>query len=210
MIGTERAVRGLSTLAWADLLVKAALFALLAAAVLNPTMPQFAGKAMEGRALIFPIAVLLVPAIWWLRLRDRPFPVLVDLLVTLPFLIDTAGNALNLYDTVDHWDDLNHLVNWAIVTTPIAILLRELPLGRLNRVALAFCFAVTAAVLWEFAEYVTFIHDSPELATAYTDTLGDLALGMTGGLIASLAVALLPVVPGPDGRLRRWAAPARP
>ena len=35
---------------------------------------------------------------------------------------------------------------------------------------------VVTAILWEFAEYLTFIRHSHELATAYTDTLGDLAL----------------------------------
>jgi hypothetical protein len=43
--------------------------------------------------------------------------------------------------------------------------------------------------LWEFAEYFTFVRNSPELATAYTDTLGDLALGLTGSIIAAVLVA---------------------
>jgi hypothetical protein len=43
------------------------------------------------------------------------------------------------------------------------------------------------AILWEIAEYLTFIHDSSELATAYTDTLGDLALGLTGSVVAAVA-----------------------
>jgi hypothetical protein len=47
------------------------------------------------------------------------------------------------------------------------------------------------AVLWEFAEYFTFIRDSPEEETAYTDTLGDLALGLSGSAIAALVTAWL-------------------
>jgi hypothetical protein len=48
------------------------------------------------------------------------------------------------------------------------------------------------AVLWEFAEYFTFIRNSPELRTAYTDTLGDLALGLAGStLAAALTVTVL-------------------
>ena len=172
-----------------DVAIKLVLFALLLVAVLNPDLPQFAGKAMAGRAIAFPIAALLVPAIWWLGFRDRPFPVLVDLLWTLPFLIDTVGNALNLYDTVDHWDDLNHFFNWFLVTSAASLVIRDLGLARWNRIALAVGFAVTMAVLWEFAEYVTFIHDSPELATAYTDTLGDLLMGSLGGLLAAVLVA---------------------
>ena len=47
------------------------------------------------------------------------------------------------------------------------------------------------AVLWEFAEYYTFIRDSPELETAYTDTLGDLALGLSGSVIAAALTATI-------------------
>ena len=34
----------------------------------------------------------------------------------LPFAIDMFGNFANLYDTIDWWDDVNHLVNWAILS----------------------------------------------------------------------------------------------
>ena len=40
-------------------------------------------------------------------------------------------------------------------------------------------------ILWEFGEYLAFIRDSPQLATAYTDTLGDLLLGLSGATIAA-------------------------
>ena len=33
------------------------------------------------------------------------------------------------------------------------------------------------AILWEIGEYFAFIRNSSELATAYTDTLGDMAAG---------------------------------
>jgi len=47
------------------------------------------------------------------------------------------------------------------------------------------------AILWELLEYVTFIRNSPELTTAYHDTLGDLAMGLSGSTIAALGTALL-------------------
>ena len=61
--------------------------------------------------------------------------------------------------------------------------------GRLSRIVvagLAVGFGAVTAVLWEFLEYVTFIRHSSELRTAYTDTLGDLALGLTGSAAAAL------------------------
>ena len=178
-----------------DLAVKLATAGLLAWAVLSPDLPQFQGKAFTGRAIAYPVALLALPILWWLLARRRiPFPVVSDILIGLPFLIDVLGNALNLYDTVDWWDDLNHLLNWALHTAAIALLLRHGVWTPPTRVALAFCWAVTTAVLWELAEYVTFVPNSPEAATAYADTLLDLALGMLGGLIAAILVARLPAI----------------
>jgi hypothetical protein len=184
-----------------DIAVKMATIALLAWAVLSPDLPQFQGKAFTGRAIAYPVALLALPLLWWLLGRRRlPFPVVADILIGLPFLIDVAGNALNLYDTIEWWDDLNHFVNWALHTAAIGLLLRRGTWTPPTRAALAFCWAVTTAVLWELAEYVTFVPNSPEAATAYADTLLDLVLGMLGGLIAAILVARLPLItPTPTG-----------
>jgi hypothetical protein len=178
---------------WLDLGVKAALVGLLLFAVARPDLPQFQGKAMTGRALAYPLAALVVPAGWWLARRRRgrplPYPYAVDVLLVLPFLIDTAGNALDLYDRVAWWDDLNHLLNWGILVAACGQLLLRLPVGRWATAGLAVGFGAVTAIVWEFVEYVTFVRDSPELATAYTDTLGDLALGLTGSCVAAAVTA---------------------
>ena len=183
---------------------------LLLWAVANPDLPQFQGKAFAGRAVAYPAALLLVPLGWWVfglgRIR---YPFAADLLFGLPFLIDVVGNTLNLYDTIDWWDDANHLANWALHTGAFGLLLRYGQWGRATRAALAFGYAATSAVLWEFAEYVTFVPDSPEAATAYADTLLDLALGMLGGLVAAIVTARLPGI-RPDGvSLRDMGSPSR-
>jgi hypothetical protein len=174
----------------ADLAVKLATVALLGWAVLNPDLPQFQGKAFTARAIVYPAALLLVPLSWWVfGSRTIKFPFAADILFGLPFLIDVGGNALNLYDTIEWWDDANHLVNWALQTAAVGLLLRYGEWSTATRAALAFGYAVTAAVLWEFAEFVTFVPDSPEAASAYADTLLDLALGMLGGLVAAIATS---------------------
>ena len=57
-------------------------------------------------------------------------------------------------------------------------------------------FGATTAILWEIAEYLAFIRNSPELATAYSDTLGDLGLGLADSSLAALFVA----IPSPPRR----------
>jgi len=180
-------------LVWIALAVKIASSGLLVGAVLRPDLPQFQGKAFAGRAIVYPVALLAVPVIWWVVLRRRmAFPVVVDILIGLPFLIDMAGNAMDLYDSVDWWDDANHLVNWAIHTAAIGILLRMTMLSPSVRAGLGVGWAATTAILWELGEYVAFVPNSPEAVTAYGDTLGDLALGLIGGSIAAALVAWWP------------------
>jgi hypothetical protein len=180
--------------------VKLATVGLLLLAMLRPELPQFQDKAFAGRALAYPIALLAVPAIWWLLLRSRiGFPVVVDILIGLPFLIDMAGNALNLYDSIDWWDDANHLLNWAIHTAAIGLLLRMTSLPAAARAGLGLAWAATTAILWELVEFVAFVPNSPEAVTAYGDTLGDLALGLLGGAIAAVLAAWWP---RDHGRLR--------
>jgi hypothetical protein len=178
---------------WLNLAVKSALVALLLFGVFSE-LDRFEGKAMAGRALTYPIAALIVPVTWWFlgrRRRALDYPHALDVLLVLPFLIDVAGNALDLYDTVEWWDDANHFVNWGILTAAFGQLLIRLPVGAMAATGLAVGFGAVTAVLWEFAEYWTFIRNSPELDTAYTDTLGDLALGLSGSTIAALVTAWL-------------------
>ena len=153
-----------------------------------------------------PIAALIVPVAWWLLSRSRPrdYPYALDILLVLPFLIDVLGNATNLYDTISWWDDLNHFVNWAILVSAFGQLLLRLRIERWAAAGLAVGFGAVTAVLWEFGEYYTFIRNSPELWTAYTDTLGDLALGLTGSV---LAAAITVTVLWPEREASRDQAP---
>ena len=62
-------------------------------------------------------------------------------------------------------------------------------------------FGAVTHILWELAEYLTFIRGGPEEDTAYTDTLGDLTLSLSGSVVGALIVARL--APAPADRRRR-------
>jgi hypothetical protein len=177
------------------LTAKAALAALLALAVTFPEWDRFADKAMGVRVAAYPAAVMLVTLVWALRSgrdRSRPFPWDVDLLVTLPFLVDVAGNAADLYDTVTWFDDACHFGNWALLSGAAGVALRRWAGLRPWTLALTCAGAgAIAAILWEFFEYGVFILDTPETVTIYRDTIGDLMLGLAGSTVAGLLVAAL-------------------
>jgi len=153
---------------------------------------QFQGKAMLPRALTYPLAAALVPLWWRLRGRPEPYPHLLDLLVVLPFLIDTAGNALNLYNTTEFFDRFAHWLNWAILVAAFGAIMSVLGLARLNVFALAVGFGTTTHVCWEVIEYGLMQLGAGGLQLTYADTMEDLVLSMLGSVFGAwIAVTVL-------------------
>ena len=180
--------------------LKVAVAALLVFALLNTDWPRFASKAMSARAGIYPL-LIAIPALSWLAARtlarrngrpDPEYPLVADILITIPFVVDLLGNAFNLYDSIDHFDDACHLVNWAILTGAVGtVIVKRRELASWVVVWLLVGFGAITAVLWEIGEYGAFVTKAPEVKTAYSDTIGDLTLGITGSLIAAILTIVL-------------------
>jgi hypothetical protein len=169
---------------------KLLLFGLLLAALVWPDLSGLKGKATGARLVVYPLGAMALPIFWYAVRRGRQaFPWAADLLITVPWLIDLAGNRLNLFDTIGWWDDLMHFVLWGLLTAGVLLAFAPANLSRGMRAMVALGFGTTAAVIWELGEYVAFVRHSAELQTAYTDTLGDLALGTGGALLAGLLTA---------------------
>jgi hypothetical protein len=170
--------------------LKVLLVALVLFALTHLDWERFADKAMTARAVLYPAAAAIVPLVWLLRGRRGPYPGVSDSLLVLPFVIDLAGNALDLYDSITWFDDACHLGNWAILTLAVG-----LPIARRCGpwVTLGLCvgFGATTALVWEVGEYGAFILKTDESVTAYRDTIGDMTLGLTGALVAGLVAFAL-------------------
>jgi glycopeptide antibiotics resistance protein len=175
-------------LLWLNVTVKALLVALLLFSVTSG-LERFNGKAMLARALTYPLAVLVVPAVWHLRGRPRPYPHLVDTLIVAPFLIDTGGNVLDLY-SLWWFDDVAHFLNWLILVSAFALALRRTQLDRLASWSIAVGFGAVTEILWELGEYAVMKLGSSGLQLTYEDTIGDLALGGSGTLLGATVVTL--------------------
>jgi hypothetical protein len=193
MVATTVPTTQVSWIRYGALAAKLLLFGLLLSALIWPDLSGIKGKASTARLVVYPIGAMALP-LWWSaygRAKSklhRRFPWQADLLITLPWLIDLIGNRLNLFDTVSWWDDAMHFILWGLLTAGVLIAFAPRNLSRGLTAFTALGFGATAAVVWEIGEYVAFIRSSPELQTAYTDTLGDLALGTLGALLAGLAV----------------------
>ncbi len=175
-----------------DMTAKAGLVVLLGMALAYPDLGNMRDKAAGLRAVGYPMLSFALPALWFLFWRDRsPFPWLADMLVTITCFTDVLGNRLDLYDTVVWFDDWMHFMNTGLLAAAVVLLtLRRTPsFGVVLERALS--FGVTAAVAWEIAEYFAFLSTSTERNGAYADTLGDLALGTLGVVLAAAAVHAL-------------------
>lgn len=173
-------------------IAKAALALLLLHALVYADLPQYQNKGMFWRILIFPLFALLVPLIYFFSRSKRPYPHLIDLLVVLPFLIDTAGNTANLYDSVDWWDDIMHFVTWVpwVLAFGLTVRLLNNKLGRLNVAMLTLGFGAVTHIIWELLEYVSFITSNPnEMNTAYRDTMGDFVFSLCGSIFGAILVS---------------------
>ncbi len=155
-------------------------------------LSQFAGKGFGYRLIGYPILLAIAPVAWWLRHRDLPkpqWPWAAFTLIALPFLIDVTGNSANLFDTIDIWDNINHYTNWAFLLGGIGLLVARADVRpRWLLILVITGTGAAIAILWEVAEWYTFIRRGTELNGAYEDTLSDEVLGTLGSLTAALIV----------------------
>lgn len=173
-----------------DLAVKAALAVAFAVAIIAaPDVVD--GKNMAARAPIFLAPAVLVPVL--ARVRDwRPYPYLADALLSLPFLLDTLGNLLGFYDRFEATDDVLHFVNWVFLVMAFHAFRYRNVFDHRDAVLLGYGFGAVAIIGWEAFEWLIsdagpFAGDVPDaLSLTYGDTVGDLVISSTGGLVGSL------------------------
>ena len=176
-----------------NIAVKAALFiAFFVAIVFVPDSVD--GKAMPARAPLFLASAVLVPVIGWRR-RWSPYAHTGDLLLASPFLLDTLGNLFGLYDEYPVTDDVLHALNWVLLVGAYHAFRFRNVHDRRDAIFLGYGFGAIAIVWWEILEWLVStdgIGGADGLSLTYGDTVGDLLLSSTGGLLGSmLGVALL-------------------
>ncbi len=146
------------------------------------------GKAMGFRAPLFLAPVVVVPALARLRKWD-PYPHTADVLLAAPFLIDTLGNLLGIYDEYPRTDDVLHALNWVLLVGAFHAFRFRNVHDRRDATLLGYGFGAITIVWWEILEWAVSedgFGGAGGLALTYEDTVGDLFLSSTGGLIGSI------------------------
>ena len=179
---------------YANYLIKFGLVAaFFVAIVFEP--PGAVGKGMEFRAPGFLGSAVFVPVIAKLR-NWEPYPHTADALLAAPFLLDTVANVAGFYESFGPTDDVLHLVNWILLVSAFSAFRFRNVHHSNDAIILGYGFGGLAIIWWEIFEWT--ISDSGPLlgggglSLGYTDTIGDLFLSSTGGLLgAFIALRLL-------------------
>ena len=181
----------MSRRAWLPAIIWLLTVGQLVVAVLASDLPQFDGKAFDWRLATFAPGMLVVPAIWWFvhRGEGRTVPYGAFAVIMSPFLFDVTGNTLNLYDTVDVFDDIAHLVTWFLLCAGIGLVVATRISPTWVVLVAVTGIGAILAIGYELAEWYTFIRFGTNDDDPYEDTLGDLTLGVIGSFLAALLVA---------------------
>ncbi len=168
-----------------NIAMKIGIVAAFAVALLAP-LDHLDGKGMAFRAPLFCGAALVVPILDRWRPRD-PYPHVADAIVVAPFLLDTIGNLAGIYDTLNFTDDVLHTVNWVLLVLAFHAFRFRSASDERDAVFLGAGFGALAIVGWEIAEWIVAETGAGgDLALTYDDTIGDLTLSTTGGVIGSV------------------------
>jgi uncharacterized membrane protein YjdF len=173
-------------------LVKAFVLGIACASIIIPGLHEFEGEAMTGRIIVYVGATLAVPAIWMIGGRRGPYPLWSDWLLMVPILFDVIGNSFHLYGRVDHYDDVAHLIGLAFAAAFVASLFRSRVGDRLALAGIAVAGGMLIGVGIELVEYALFSHTQATGLSAYTDTIGDLAMDVLGAALAAVLILRLP------------------
>lgn len=121
-----------------------------------------------------------------------------DIVSTAVILVAAWSNVIDLYTTLVGWDLVVHFVCTGVLTalTYLALARAEVVPGRgdpgfRTRIPMTLSPAIGLALsaLWEMVEWFGHAVITPTISVGYGDTIGDMAAGGLGALIAGALVA---------------------
>jgi len=192
-----------------NLAVKIVAVGLAVYPLLDPNASHFQGKAMGVRAFVYPWATILIPAVWWLRGRPKPYPYLADIALAFPFAFDAAGNVFGWF-AITGFDAAPHFFGWAALAICFGSAVGPIVGRRWTTFGLVVGFGATIDILWEISEFILSRTGSSGLQLTYENTIQDLAMSLLGATAGAIVVTtVLLRRPGIPATLFGWTAPVR-
>ena len=170
--------------------LKLGVVALTLAPRLRPDSPRFAGKAMGARAVLYPAMMLLIPVTWLVAGQPSPYPVLADIALAIPFLVDAGANLLGLFD-IKGFDAIPHSTGWFLLAISFGLAVAPMAHERWIAFGLVAGFGAIIDVAWEIGEYLLQRSGSSGMNLTYENTIQDLAMSLAGALVGAAVIATL-------------------
>ena len=172
---------------WFNLGMKVAIVVVFAVAILIPP-DVLEGKGMGFRAPLFVGSAALIPLMQRFGRHPRnPYPHIGDGLLVAPFVFDTLGNLFGFYNDYDVTDDVLHFTNWVLLVSAFMAFRYRRTDRNDEAVLVGVGFGAIAIIIWEIMEWaVAETGAGGGLQLTYGDTIGDLTISSTGGLIGAL------------------------
>jgi hypothetical protein len=146
--------------------------------------PQAAGvMALTVPAVLLPRAVAARP--WF------------DILAVSVILVAAWSNVLGLYESVRGWDLVVHAVCTGVLAALAYLVLarsgvvpapRRPGMARRTPIVIVIALGLALSALWEILEWVGTLV-APDIYVAYRDTIGDMAAGGLGTVVAGIVTA---------------------
>lgn len=136
-------------------------------------------------AAVMLLVCLGVTVAWRARL-----PAPLELGTDLVLLLAAWSSVLLLYERLAYWDLVVHFVATAVLAELAFRALerwgRLSAPGAVSHVLVVSALGAGLALLWEYAEFVGNASVDPRVEVGYPDTMGDLAAGSAGALVAGV------------------------
>ncbi|MCS5722660.1 hypothetical protein N1028_05560 [Herbiconiux sp. CPCC 203407] len=145
----------------------------------------------DAGVLAFVLPGLLLPRLLGVRAG-------FDLVYSAVLLVAGWSNVLDLYTSVAWWDVVVHLTCTAVIAVMLYLLLAELGIvphpaearstgarsAPATAVVLTAALGLAVSALWEMVEWFGHAFISSEIFVEYDDTIGDMAIGGLGAVMA--------------------------
>jgi len=174
--------------------------------------PHSFGEYLADGVRALGFVSVIVAAIWWsatdagilaFALPGLMLPRFVgvrpgfDVSYGVVVLIAAWSNVLDLYRVIDWWDIAMHFFATGLISALLYLTLAHRRIvaspggsgfSPVIPAVLVPAFALALSALWEMVEWAGYTFISDEIFVAYDDTIGDMAVGGLGGLVAGLIV----------------------
>ena len=147
----------------------------------------------DAGVLALALPALLVPRLVWVL----PW---FDIVYGITVLAAAWSNVLDLYRTIAGWDLLLHFVCTGVIAAMAYLVLARLNVVTAPRSAsflrrtplvVVTALGLAASALWEMIEWLGYTFVSGDIFVGYNDTIGDMAVGGLGAVLAGVLVAFV-------------------